>query len=352
MHTPLHRALLPLGLLLALATQAGCALYDSPPQPQIEGAEDGALDDPKAPLVLSFGEPIDPATLKVSLVRLVTDVEGNLVHTDADVLYTHDPAFSDVGGTSELVEGNSALRIVPTAALPIGPKLALLIEPGLKDLAGNETKTQRRLLFAYQFDLDCNKPTAIFKPGKYFLLADVKSPLKTQVQLFGSMTVDPETGKVLGKFTNADRNPDPSRCPQLSCKSSEVCRTLPDPACVAPSERAGTVDEFSDYLPNEVPPTGYAFTAEACVQDQPDGSVVFVSAPVDVIVQLPPVTLRNAQLTAQFALDAAGVLQGSGSLSADQVLLGTTASGKGEGGLLARLLTDEEAPPGIPEPTP
>jgi hypothetical protein len=349
--TPLPRAL-PFGLLVALAAQPGCALYDSPPRPAIEGAEDGVLDDPQAPIVLSFGEPVDPATVRVSLVRLVTDVEGNLVHADEDLLFAHDPAFNDVGGSSEFLDGNAALRILPSAALPIGPKLVLLVEPGLKDTAGNETKTQRRLLFSYQFDLDCDKPTTIFKPGKFFLLADVKSPLQTQVQLFGSMTVDPETGKVRGKFTNADRNPDASRCAPLTCKSSEVCRLLPDPACVAPSERAGTVDEFSDYVPNDIPPAGYSFTADACVEDQADGSVIFVSAPVDVIVQLPPVTLRNARLTAQFAPDAEGVLRGSGSLSADQVLLGVVASGKGEGGLLARSLSDDEAPPGIPEPTP
>jgi hypothetical protein len=350
--TRIQRAL-SFGLLaLALALQAGCAFYDGPPRPTIEGAEDGVLEDPAAPIVLSFGEPVDPATVRVNLVRLVTDVEGNLVHGDEDILFTHVPEFSDVGGTSALVDNNEALRIVPNAALPIGPKLVMLVEAGLRDGAGNETKTQKRLLFAYQFDLDCNKPTAVFEPGKYFLLADVKSPLKTQVQLFASMTVDAKTGKVLGKFTNADRNPDASRCAPLTCKSSEVCRLLPEPDCVAPSERAGTVDEYPDYIPNEVPPTGYSFTAEACVEDQPDGSFVFVSAPVDVVVQVPPVILRNAQLTAQFALDPEGVLLGSGSLVADQVLLGTTASGKGEGGLLARSLKDDEAPPGIPEPTP
>jgi hypothetical protein len=347
-----------LGLLAALAIHSGCVLYEGPPQPHIEGGEDGVLDDPKSPLILAFSKPVDPSTLQVKIARLITDVEGNLGDEDAEdatelaLLFSRDPSFPDVGGTAELIDGDTALRITPNAPLPIGAKLVLLIEQGLADTDGHTTKVRKRLLFSYKFDLGCDKPTTIFRAGKYFLLADVKSPLKTQVQLLASLTLDPATGRILGQFTNADRNPDKSRCAPLTCMSGDVCRLHPEPSCVAPSERAGTVDEFPDYVPNDVPPVGFTFTTDGCVEDQPDGSVVFVTAPVDVIVQSPPVTLRNASLTAQFTEDAAGALQGTGSLVADQVLLGTTPSGEGEGGLVARSLTDQEAPPGIPEPAP
>jgi hypothetical protein len=190
-----------------------------------------------------------------------------------------------------------------------------------------------------------------FPAGGYFLLSDIKSPLKVQVQLWAWFDIDPATGKVRGQATNADRNPDKSRC-NLPCKSSEVCRLLPAPACVPPSERAGTEDEYSDYIPNPTPPTGYSFTIDGCAQDQADDSVVFVTAPVDVVVQSPPVTLRNVTLTAQLKRDAESVLRGSGSLAADSVLIGTTPSGKGEGGLVMRFAPAEEVPADIPKPPP
>jgi hypothetical protein len=340
-------------LSLLLLAAPGCGYYDGPPRPSIDGAEDGVLDDPKAPIVLRFSEPVVPSSLHVTIARYVTDVEGNLPNEDADpnteldVLFEYQQNFPPTGGTAELVDDDTVLRIMPTAAMPIGPKLVLLVEPGLSDRLGHTTKTRKRVLFAYRFDLKCDKPTAVFRPGYYFLLADIKNPIQTQVQLFGSLDLDASTGKIRGQFTNADRNMEKGRCP-FDCP--EACRTLPMPACVAPSERAGTVDEFPDYIPNAAPPAGYTFTADGCVADQPGGSTVFVTAPVDVIVQIPPVTLRNAALTAELSPDAEGVLRGSGSLVADEVLLGTSASGKGEAALVLRSITDMQAPPGIPAP--
>lgn len=354
----MRRFFLPLSLLsLGALSSTGCVLYDGPPQPRIDGAEAGVLTDPDAPLTIAFSEPVDPATVRVSVVRLVTDVEGNLgdedadPDTDLDVLFSYDPVLGNVGGDAALDESNTHLVIDPAAPMPIGPKLAVLVEEGLSDLGGHKTTVRKRLLFSYKFELECNKPSVQFPSGGYFLLADIKSPLKVQVQLWASFEVDPATGKVRGQATNADRNPDKSRC-NLPCKSSEVCRLLPAPACVAPSERAGTADEYSDYIPNPTPPTGYSFTIDGCAQDQPDGSVVFVTAPVDVVVQSPPVTLRNVTLTAQLGKDAEGVLRGSGSLAADSVLIGTTPSGKGEGGLVLRNVPPGEVPEDIPKPPP
>jgi len=348
---------LPLSLILATlvtAFGAGCELYDGPPKPAIIGADDGLLDDRDAPIVLSFGEPIDPTTLKARILRLETDVEGNLLDEDDDpetepeefFLYT--PDFPGVGGTAELVDGNTALVIRPSAPLPVGPKLVLVVEPGLADLAGNVTKVRKRLQFAYAFKLECNAPSAVFPPGHYFLLADIDKPISTQVQLWASFQVDATTGRVTGQCTNADR--DKTQVCPMACGTGEVCRLLPEPACVPPSERAGTVDEYPDYVPYAIPPTGYSFAIDGCAVDQADGKAVFVTAPVDVVVQQPPVTLRNVTLTAEFSKDAAGVLRGSGTLLADQVLIGTTPSGPGEGNLVARLVSEDEVPPNIPDP--
>jgi hypothetical protein len=205
------------------------------------------------------------------------------------------------------------------------------------------------VLFSYEFKLDCSKPSQIFPSGAYFLLAEIEDPIPTQVQLWAVFHVDPATGLVRGQATNADRNPDPNRCP-MPCDASEACRLFPAPDCVPPSERAGTADEYADYVPNGTPPTGYTFTIDGCVVDQPDQSVVFGTAPTDVMVQSPAVTLRNVTLTAQFAKDKDGVLRGSGALAADTVLIGTASSGKAEGTLTGRLAPPNEVPPGIPEP--
>jgi len=341
---------------LASALVMGCETYDAPPAPSIEGGEDGVLEDPKAPLVLSFAEPVDPATIKVKIIRVATDIEGNLGDEDSDsatelnVLFSSDE-LGVVGGTAELLENNSKLVITPVAPLPVGSKLAVLVEPGLKDLQGQATTARKRLSFAYSFKLECNAPSAVFQSGYYFLLADIKAPLKVQVQLWAYFDVDPKTGAVHGQCTNADRNPDPNRC-QPACESGLVCRKLPSPACIKPSEKAGTVDEYSDYVFNDVPPTGYTFALDGCVLDQPDGSVGFVTAPTEVIVQQPAVTLRNVTLSASLSKDTNGVVRGGGSLAADEVLLGINPSGKGEGGLDIRAVSAEEAPKDLPKPTP
>jgi len=342
--------------LLSAAMALGCDYYDAPPAPYIEGGEDGVLEDPKAPLVVSFSESVDPKTIAIKIIRVVTDVEGNLADEVAgtegelNALYSLDTS-EELGGTSELLDDNSRIRITPVAPLPIGSKLAVLVEAGLKDLKGNVTKTRKRLTFGYSFKLDCNAPTAVFDPGYYFLLADIKQPLKVQVQLWGYFDVDPMTGAVKGQCTNADRNPDPSRC-SPPCAQGEFCRLLPAQACVAGSERAGTVDEYVDYIPNETPPTGYTFSIEGCVQDQPDGSAVFVTAPTEVVVQQPAVTLRNVTLGAALLKNPEGVVNGSGALQADEVLLGINPSGKGEGSLQMRSVSASEAPKNVPMPAP
>lgn len=333
----------------------GCDYYDAPPTPYVEGGEDGVLEDPKAPLVISFSESVDPKTIAIKIIRLVTDTEGNLADevdptAELETLYRLD-TLEELGGTSELLDDNSRIRITPVAPLPIGSKLAVLVEAGLKDLQGNVTKTRKRLTFGYSFKLECNAPTAVFDPGYYFMLADIKQPLKVQVQIWGYFDVDPMTGAVNGQCTNADRNPDPNRCP-TPCKQGEFCRLLPAPACVAGSERAGTVDEYIDYIANQIPPTGYTFSVQGCVQDQPDGTAVFVTAPTEVVVQQPAVTLRNMTLGAAITKDPNGVVHGSGALAADDVLLGSNPSGKGEGSLQMISVPAAEAPKDIPMPSP
>ena len=352
-----HLFLLVLAIVAALA--ASCELYDGPPEPSLSDASSGLLGDPAAAVRVAFSKPIDPATLQLKIARYEVDDHGRLADETGtgegklSLLFSHADGDPDVGGTLTVSADRLSATIVPKSALPITPRLVLLVEPGLASDSGVVTVARRKLVFGYQFDLSCTKPSTVLpSSGHYFFLIDVKQPVGTQVRLFASMVVDQSTGKFKAEFTRAARNPDASRCPGLSCKSTEACRTLPAAACVVPSERAGATSESVDFLPDVTSPATYHFTATGCVVDQPDGTAQFVNLPVDIFTQLPNVTLRNTRLTSQFFKDPSGVLRAAGSLSADDVLLGSISSGQGVGGLVGQLVPESLAPAGIPDPAP
>src|SRR5690348_12031810 len=111
MNSPL-RILLVL-LLAAFATSASlpaCDKYEPPPTPKIEGLQGGVLYDSKAPLLVTFGQPIDPSTLRLRLAFYDADLEGDLPDEDGDpdnddqlrVVLDHDAVEGDRGGHAEL----------------------------------------------------------------------------------------------------------------------------------------------------------------------------------------------------------------------------------------------------------
>jgi hypothetical protein len=336
------RSVLALTLGLALAA-SGCAVFDGPPEVSIEGLQQGLLADPTASIVLAFSKTPVTSTLKLEMV----EAGGKL-----PPFYTYSAAAGDVGGVSAFSVDDAMrtiMTIEPDVAPAIGPSLQLVIAPGLSDLAGTVTHAERRLVFGYAPSLTCTKPVSVLQTGTYFFLANVTLPIHVQVQLFGVIDVDPLTGAVHSRFTKARRNPDPNRCP-TPCDATQVCRLLPTPQCVVASTPADSVDEFSDYVPNPDPPTGFSFFVQGCATDQGGSSSAFATEKVDVQVTQPMVKLQQTQLNAAFTPDGAGVLRGTGSLVAETVLLGPIDSGKGSGDLTARSLTDAEAPPGIPGP--
>ena len=353
----LYPALLGAALL---AAAPGCAVYEGPPQVTLDGVANGYLKDAKAPIILAFSKPAEPATVRVKIVRLSakdTEGEGDLGDEDEDpktkldILFSTDPETGHVGGFAFLAEDHTKLTITPKAAFPAGASLAILIEKGLSDAEGHVTLTRKRIVFTYDFGVKCDQPTVGFHSGTFFFLAEVKEPIGAQVRLLTVLNVDEATGAFVGRFTNAVRNPDPNRC-SPACSSTEVCRLFPEQKCVAPSERAGTAAEFPDYIPNVTPPTGFSFQTTGCVIDQADGTVAFITAPVDVVVKSPPVTLRNTQITGSFKVEADKSLVGTGSISADDVLLGTTTSGKASGGMSAHSIPDDQVPKDVPQPEP
>lgn len=330
-----------------------CEEYEAPPTAVVLGLGSGVLDDSRAPLVIDFGVPVDPNTVMVKVAIADTDTEGNLADEDANpesalrVVLRRDPGEGDLNVDATFEEGDRKLRLVPKAALPVGPKLVLLVEAGITSRSGRVTTYRQKILFSYTVRCAAGRPTT-FQSGTYFALLDVEKPISTQIQLFGIFEADPATGALVGQFTNADRDPR-LQCP-TPCSAAEVCRKLPSPACVPPSERAAGVDDYPDFVPNATPPTGYSFFIQGCVVDDGDKSGV-VTAPARMVVQSPNVTIEGLTLTAQFA-NAGGTVRGNGGLSADVVFLGESALGGGKGTMSALRIPDDRAPAGIPRPAP
>jgi len=350
-------ALVPasLALLGSFAPLPACQQYEPPPDVSVEGMTNGVLDDPHAPIVIDFGMPIDESSVRLEIAFYDVDADGNLPDEEPDagplrLVLRHDPDQGDYAVTTSFENGDSTLRLVPSGAMPVGPKLVLLVEPGLRSQDGRERHYRTRIPFSYVVKCAPSAKPTMFQSGTYFLLLQVEKPIGTQIQLFGALDVDPKTGSFVGQFTNADRNPDGSRCP-TPCGSSDACRLLPMPQCVAPSTAAGSVDEYPDWVPNATPPTGYSFEVHGCVVD--DGMATdMLTQPATMIVQQPAVTVQGLTMTAQFAPGADGVVRATGSLTADATFLGTAALGAGGGTMTARRVPDNQVPPGVPQPPP
>lgn len=345
------KRLLSLLVLLVpfVASAMACESYDPPPKVEIVDLQQGVLSDSRAPLLLSFGMPIDPDTLTVRVALNETDPEGNLFDEDEDpdsqlkVLIARDPLDGDVASKNELIENDSALIMRPEAALPVGPKLVLVVEAGLRSKAGKENKIRQKISFSYTVKCGADKPTTL-QSGIYYALLEVQEPLGVQIQLYGAIEVDPVTGALSGQFTNADRNPD-QQCP-TPCGSADACRLLPAPECVPPSQRAGTADEWPDFVPNVAPPTGYSFSVQGCAVDDENGTGV-LTAPATMVVESPRVTVEALTMTASFDADG----RATGSLVADTVRLGGNPLGAGRGTMTAVRIPDDRVPPNVPRPT-
>lgn len=339
------------------ALLSGCFSVDNPPEPRIVGLVDGVLTDTKAPLRLTFSEPVVASSLRLRIVRFEFDVEGNLYDEDADPDTELDILFDSAdgtGGTAELDVARTTATIALESPPPIGPQLALLVDPGLRDDAGNAWKVRQVIKFGYQFSCGEGKPTTFPPLGKFFWLIDVDKPVPAQIQLLSEMRVEPATGEFVVQMTNGERNPELDCSPfGLTCKSNEVCRTLPVPKCVPPSEKAGSPDEYVDYIADATSEVGFTFTFRGCIEDQPDGTYAFANEPAEVVTKKPAVVVAGINLSTSWALAEDGVLRGAGTFTAEDVGLGappnTVPSGKGTGSHVERQIPDEFAPP-IPSP--
>lgn len=337
------RALLFSLLIAVVAVLAGaaCEKYEAPPTVVIVGLTDATLADPKAPILLDFGGPIAPESFVVTVAKFTPDLEGDLPPDDQlEVYFRHDPNDTDRFGHVDLNADATQASLVPDGAFPVGPKLVLLVEAGLHFTDGR-TRTIRTII-PFSYAIACGAGSkASLASGVYFVLLDVTDPIGTQIQLFGAFDVDPSTGSLIAQFTNADRNM-ATKCPS-ACPSTDACRLLPAPECVPPSTKAGSVDEYSDFLPNAPPPTGYSIPVEGCATDNGAGTAI-ITAPATLAVVSPPVTVSGMTMTAFF--DASG--RATGNLAADSVSLNGNLIGPGKGTMTAILVPPAQVPPGVP----
>lgn len=350
-------------IILGLLT--GCSDFDAPPKATLAGLEDGLLPDQLAPLQLVFDEPVDFKTLKVKVIRLITDPEGNLVSdqellNEGALLYQLDGAtFNENGGAITDLGGSEApnqfFSILLQNTLPVGPQLAVVVEAGLTSEDGEQVWAVPQIIkFGFEFSCAADAMTqAVDFPEQiiFFLLADVELPIQTQLQLLVDIRTDPATGNWAGQFTNADRDT-AIDCAQfgLTCTAEQVCRTLPSPACVNPSERAATVAEYPDFVPNETPPIGYSFGGVGCAAPSGD-AVVLGNAPTDVEVQSPEITVKGIAFNLEVARDPnTGLFVGGGTFTGQEVFIGPVASGPGSGTATMVEIPVDEQKPGIPPP--
>ena len=348
-------------LAIALLSSPGCETFDGPPEPYLPDAQGGLLSDPAAPLRIKFTKPIDPATLKLSLVPLEVDAQDRLSDErgvpDTDIrvlnpLFIHNPAelSADFNGSSTLAEDNTLFTATLKSRLPVGQRLTVLVEPGLANTTNGLTlNVRRRLSFALDFKCS-NKGTSIAKSGPYFFLLNVETPLALQVQLYAWLEIDPVTGAFVGQFSNADRLPNAGKCPAACTGVGEVCQTSPAPACVLASEKARGVDDYVDFFPQEDPVLGYGVTVQGCLEDQDGQTAALATAPANLGIKSPPIAIDALTVVSVFKADERGVLRGTGAGAADNARLGTGNLGRAAGTVLGRSLSDTEAPANIPRP--
>ncbi len=365
-HSRLFRIASVIALTVAAPLSSGCwGQYHAAPEPSLVDTDKNFLTDPAAPIRVRFDPPADPSTLRLKLVRYVTDAEGNLPDEDDDpktnflykddpdteekrnVLFEHDPGKPDFGGKLDAGDG-SVVSISLDDQPPVGPRLALLVEPGTAAKDGTTIVHRRRLLFGYQFQ--CSGAASTKLPsGAYFFLVDLEAPIQgVQIRLLSWLDIDPSTGRFKGRMTNASRSPNRPGCG--SCSDGNVCRTLPPEhaGCVKPSERPLTTSEYPDFYANDVPPIGFTFEVSGCAEDSGD-STKFAIAPVDVFVQQPLVTVTNTTLSASFKQE--GGWKGEGSLASPKVIIGAgTVGSPGKGTMHAEFIPAGQEPGHIPRP--
>ncbi|MFO0548933.1 MAG: hypothetical protein U0271_11130 [Polyangiaceae bacterium] len=192
-------------------------------------------------------------------MKLLVDAEGNLGDEDDDpdtnlgAFFGYDPSTANIfGGTGEFAANNTAFVIRPNVSLPIGPSLT-----PLHDRAGCATSTAqigrcRRIVFSYR--LSCGEGGDRPLP-EWVLSSSPTSRCRSRRRSSSSRASRrrPRPPAVRRRScwwtSSTGRNPNAIR---RATQAGPV--PLPAEECVVPSTKAGTEDEWPDFVPNPRPP--------------------------------------------------------------------------------------------------
>jgi hypothetical protein len=349
-------ALLGLTSGLVALSVPSCQTYKPPPTAEIVGLSNGILKDPLAPIVVKFSTPVDPKTVSVEIAPFNIDAYGNLPDEVPDggslgAVLVHTPSSDTHTSSSWSADGTTlTLTPMPKAWLPIGPSLVMLILPGAtSSTTGTVLHYRERLPFSYP--AQCGTPQAThFQSGAYFLLLQVSEPLGVELKVFGAIDVNPQSGAFYGQFTAALRNSDGTRCSPACTGTTGFCETIPSEMCVTMSTPPVSVFEYPDFVPQVAAPNGYTFEMHGCATNQGDsGAVTILTAPGELNVTVPAVSIKGLTFTAQFVPVDGGAEMASGSLTATDTYLGMNELGPGAGTLTALSIPDAQAPANLPQ---
>ncbi|MBX3184271.1 MAG: hypothetical protein KF915_16710 [Polyangiaceae bacterium] len=363
------------GVLLAGLTLFSCETFDPPPKVELHGAVGGFMTEaPGSDIVISFNEDFERSSLRLRIVRadkaLDIDPEGKLAdepdycgpqrargQCDGAVpapCCTNEGLAQSVyyDGASDRAEGGRVsvdgrrIIIKPDEAPRIAVPYMLIIEPGLRDLEGNESRVRQKVEFAYRAFLP--GPSSL-PTGPYFFLFDIAPPpIQQQLRLYAWLDVNQTTGEWVGLFTDANRTTALNSRP--GCPSNcglDVCQLYPSPNCVRPSTNMGSIDEFRDMIPIKDRPLGYTFLGSGYTADLPDGTTGIGTPefPIDITIGAAGgvrITAVDTVIIGQLAQDSTGRWRGSGSASIRKVQINGRGEDPTTGTLSFMSLTEEE----------
>lgn len=265
--------------MLAVIALGACDDYDPPPDVSIVQPEVGFWTS-TTPIELEFTEPIEPASLVITIWPSEVDLEGNIRPDVQPIVRDCSLATSPCNGVLVLELDETATEATLTQNDIFqdreGKPLILEVHAGLADPAGRQRKVSTK--FDFQVNPRCgNEPIEIaLETGVMSLTANLQV-LPIWLHMYLDFAIDRQTGKfaVFGTFARLE-----DREPQLAPNYNH-----PD----------GFVAELGE--------TGWAVYFTGCMVKQDDGFFL-QSDPFDVnivVLNTIPVTLTDFQVQGTLA---------------------------------------------------